>query len=120
VTTAELSSLRFAQFGITIGSTTTGAGGDNGSHTGYASIERIESKWKNARRIRLPIHACWLNQIELYFSIVQRKVLTPNDLDSLEVLTNGWSVSAPTTAESPGRSSGPSLERPGAAPGQDR
>lgn len=25
----------------------------------------------------------WLNQIEIYFSILQRKVLTPNDLDSL-------------------------------------
>jgi hypothetical protein len=25
----------------------------------------------------------WLNQVEIYFSIVQRKVLTPNDLNSL-------------------------------------
>ena len=30
-----------------------------------------------------PIHASWLNQIEIYFSIVQRKVLTPNDFASL-------------------------------------
>jgi hypothetical protein len=30
-----------------------------------------------------PIHAGWLNQIEIYFSIVQRKVLTPNDFASL-------------------------------------
>ena len=30
-----------------------------------------------------PIHASWLNQIEIYFSIVQRKVLTPNDFLSL-------------------------------------
>ncbi|MGI8727105.1 MAG: IS630 family transposase, partial [Solirubrobacterales bacterium] len=28
-------------------------------------------------------HASWLNQIEIYFSIVQRKVLTPNDFGSL-------------------------------------
>ncbi|MGA8922050.1 MAG: IS630 family transposase, partial [Candidatus Dormiibacterota bacterium] len=26
-----------------------------------------------------PVHASWLNQVEIYFSIVQRKVLTPND-----------------------------------------
>ena len=62
---------------------------DNGSsHAGNASIERIESTWKNARLIHLPIHASWLNQIELYFSIVQRKALTPNDFDSLEALTD--------------------------------
>ena len=61
---------------------------DNGSsHAGNASIERIEMKWKNARLIHLPIHASWLNQIELYFSIVQRKALTPNDFDSLDALT---------------------------------
>jgi len=61
---------------------------DNGSsHAGNTSIERMEEKWKNARLVHLPIHASWLNQIELYFSIVQRKALTPNDFDSLEALT---------------------------------
>ena len=33
--------------------------------------------------VHLPIHASWLNQIEIYFSLVQRKVLTPNDFESL-------------------------------------
>ena len=33
-----------------------------------------------------PVHASWLNQIEIYFSIVQRKVLTPNDFSSLEAV----------------------------------
>ena len=61
---------------------------DNGSsHAGQASIERLEGTWKNLRLIHLPIHASWLNQIELYFSIVQRKALTPNDFGSLEELT---------------------------------
>ena len=32
------------------------------------------------------IHASWLNQIEIYFSIVSRKVLTPNDFKSLNEL----------------------------------
>lgn len=60
---------------------------DNGSsHAGQASIDRLESAYENIRLIHLPIHASWLNQIELYFSIVQRKALTPNDFDSLEAL----------------------------------
>ena len=61
---------------------------DNGSsHAGQASIDRLESAYENLRLIHLPIHASWLNQIELYFSIVQRKALTPNDFDSLQALS---------------------------------
>lgn len=61
---------------------------DNGSsHAGKTSIRRIEETWPNARLIHLPVHASWLNQIELYFSIVQRKALTPNDFNSLDQLT---------------------------------
>ncbi len=57
---------------------------DNGSsHAGKAAIERLECRWKNLRLIHLPVHASWLNQVELYFSIVQRKALTPNDFSSL-------------------------------------
>jgi DDE superfamily endonuclease len=60
---------------------------DNGSsHAGNTSVRRMEEKWKTARLIHLPIHASWLNQIELYFSIVQRKALTPNDFSSLDAL----------------------------------
>jgi transposase len=60
---------------------------DNGSsHRGRASVERLEGAWANLRLIHLPIHASWLNQVEIYFSVVQRKVLTPNDfLDVAEV-----------------------------------
>jgi hypothetical protein len=36
--------------------------------------------------VHTPVHASWLNQIEIYFSIVQRKVLTPNDFKSLNEL----------------------------------
>ena len=36
--------------------------------------------------VHSPTHASWLNQIEIYFSILQRKVLTPNDFPSLQVL----------------------------------
>ena len=60
---------------------------DNGSsHAGQASIDRLEGAYPNLRLIHLPIHASWLNQVELYFSIVQRKALTPNDFDTLDAL----------------------------------
>ena len=46
----------------------------------------MQDQWPTARLIHLPVHASWLNQIELYFSIVQRKALTPNDLATLDAL----------------------------------
>jgi len=60
---------------------------DNGSsHRGQASVDRLESRWRNLRLVHLPIHASWLNQVEIYFSVIQRKVLSPNDfLDLAEV-----------------------------------
>ncbi len=60
---------------------------DNGSsHRGQASIRRLQTDWPNLILVHLPTHASWLNQIEIYFSIVQRKVLEPNTLDSLPAL----------------------------------
>ena len=60
---------------------------DNGSsHRGSASIQRLQQRWPNIVVVHLPIHASWLNQIEIYFSIVQRKVLTPNDFPDLRTL----------------------------------
>ena len=60
---------------------------DNGSsHCGNASVKRMTDKYPNARLIHLPVHASWLNQIEIYFSIVQRKAMTPNDFGSLAAL----------------------------------
>jgi transposase len=57
---------------------------DNGSsHRGQASIARLEGAWENLRLVHLPTHASWLNQVEIYFSVVQRKVLTPNDFGDL-------------------------------------
>ena len=57
---------------------------DNGSsHRGQASVDRPQGAWPNLTLVHLPIHASWLNQIEIYFSIVQRKVLNPNDFTDL-------------------------------------
>jgi len=55
-------------------------------HRGQKAVDRFRSKWPNAILVHTPIHASWLNQIEIYFSIVQRKVLTPNDFCSLAQL----------------------------------
>ena len=62
---------------------------DNGSsHRGQASVDRLEGAWPNLRLIHLPVHASWLNQIEIVFSIIQRKVVTPNDFSDLDQITD--------------------------------
>ncbi len=60
---------------------------DNGSaHRGKRSIDRLQGTWSNLIVVHTPIHASWLNQAEIYFSIVQRKVVTPNDFPDLDTL----------------------------------
>ena len=57
---------------------------DNGSsHRGDRCVRRLTAKYPRLVPVHGPVHASWLNQIEIYFSIVQRKVLTPNDFPSL-------------------------------------
>jgi hypothetical protein len=57
---------------------------DNASvHRGPASVDRFRSQWPNTVLLHTPNHASWLNQVEVYFSVVQRKVLTPNDFLAL-------------------------------------
>ena len=43
------------------------------------AIRRLKGRFRNLRLIHLPPHASWLNQVEIYVAIVQRKVLTRND-----------------------------------------
>ena len=58
---------------------------DNGSsHRGQAAVRRLATAYPHLVVVHTPVHASWLNQVEIYFSIVQRKVLTPNDFASLE------------------------------------
>lgn len=60
---------------------------DNGSsHRGPRSVERLKQKYSNLVLVHGPIHASWLNQVEIYFSILQRKVLTPNDFPNLQAV----------------------------------
>jgi len=60
---------------------------DNGaSHRNWAAAARLQDAYPNAQMVHLPVHASWLNQIEVYFSVLQRKLLTPDDFEDLESL----------------------------------
>jgi hypothetical protein len=60
---------------------------DNGSsHRGPRTEARLRERWPQIRVVHTPVHASWLNQVEIYFSIVQRKVLEPNQWRSLAEL----------------------------------
>ncbi|MGI8307543.1 IS630 family transposase [Saccharopolyspora hattusasensis] len=57
---------------------------DNGSsHRGQKAIDRLTKAFPNAVMVHTPVHASWTNQIEIFFSIVQRKVVSPNDFTDL-------------------------------------
>lgn len=59
---------------------------DNGTiHRGSAAAARLRARWPNLILVHLPVHASWLNQVEIYFSILQRKALTPADFATLDV-----------------------------------
>jgi hypothetical protein len=53
---------------------------------GNAALPGFKAGTPNLIVVHAPVHASWLNQIEIYFSILQRKLLTPNDFKSLKDL----------------------------------
>jgi transposase len=58
---------------------------DNGSsHRGKAAIDRLAARFGNAVMVHTPVHASWVNQVEVFFSVVQRKVVSPNDFTNLD------------------------------------
>ncbi|MFJ5720487.1 hypothetical protein [Streptomyces sp. NPDC093149] len=62
---------------------------DNGSaHRGQKAADRLTATFPNAVMVHTPVHASWLNQVGIYFSVVQRKVVTPNDLTDLAQAEN--------------------------------
>jgi hypothetical protein len=62
---------------------------DNGTiHRGEKAIARLQGTWENLVLVHLPRHASWLNQIEIYFSILARKALTPAHFADLDELTD--------------------------------
>jgi hypothetical protein len=57
---------------------------DNGSsHGGPAPVRRLCTAYREAVLVHTPVHASWLNQVGIDFSIIQRKVLNPNNFPSL-------------------------------------
>jgi hypothetical protein len=58
------------------------------SHRPTTFPQRLKDEFPKAQAVILPVHARWLNQIEIYFSILERKVLTPNDVAGLEDLAD--------------------------------
>ena len=57
---------------------------DNGSsHRGKMATDRLRERWPKLILVHVPVNASWLNQVEIYFSVIQRKVLTPNDFADL-------------------------------------
>lgn len=57
---------------------------DNGSsHRGTGAAQALQARHPTVITVHTPVHASWLNQVEIYFSILQRKVLTPNDCATL-------------------------------------
>jgi transposase len=62
---------------------------DNGSsHNGQASVDRMQNAWPTAELVHLPIHASWLNQVEIYFSVLQRKAIATGDFAHLDQLAD--------------------------------
>lgn len=62
---------------------------DNGTiHRGPKAAARLQARWPNLILVHLPVHASWLNQIEIYFSILQRKALTPANLATQAAATD--------------------------------
>ena len=63
---------------------------------------RLQDRYPPLVLVDAPVHASWLNQVEIYISIVQRKVLSPNDFPNLDALAERlldfqyyWETAAP-------------------------
>ncbi|WP_327707520.1 hypothetical protein OG530_01410 [Streptomyces decoyicus] len=56
--------------------------------------------------VHTPVHASWTNQVEIFFSIVQRKVVSPNDFTDLSEAGTGSEHSKTTTTARHSHSSG--------------
>lgn len=84
---------------------------DNGSsHRGEACVRRRTHAHPRLVPIHGPVHASWLNQIEIYFSIVQRKVLTPTTSLAWMRSLSGCPTSSAISRASPIHSNGSSPE----------
>ena len=82
---------------------------DNGTiHRGQPAIDRLQGAWPNLVLVHLPRHASWLNQIEIYFSVLARKALTPATSPTSTSSPSASSASKPSSPRPLGPSTGPS------------
>ncbi len=56
------------------------------AHRGDKAVNRLQDCYSRLELVHAPVHASWLNQVEIYFSILERKLLTPNDFPDLDIL----------------------------------
>ena len=61
--------------------------GNGSDHRGQPAADRLRNAYPNAIMIHTPVHASWLNQVEIVFSVIQKKVLTPGDFPGLGTLS---------------------------------
>jgi len=81
------------------------------AHCGFKAAQRLRDRYPRLTLVHAPVHASWLNQVEIYFSIVQRKVLSPNDFPSLEALAERLSIFSTIGNQQRGLSNGNSLAK---------
>jgi hypothetical protein len=75
---------------------------DKGSSPrGEAAKHRLRQVDSRSMVVHPPVHASWLNQVEIYFSVIQRKVLTPNDFPDLEAIRLRWALYEELSNQSP-------------------
>jgi hypothetical protein len=79
------------------------------AHRETRAVQRLQDRYPRLVLVHAPVHASWLNQVEIYFSIVQRKVLSPNDFPNLEALAERLLDFNITGSRQRGRSNGNSL-----------
>lgn len=80
---------------------------DNGSsHRGKKAADRLSAAFPNAVLVHTPVHASWSNQVEIFFSVVQRKVVSPNDFIDLAQVGDRSEHSKTATTPRHSRSSG--------------
>ena len=75
---------------------------------GWTAAARLTDAFPNAVMVHTPVHASWLNQVEIYLSVIERKLLTPDNFASLEELAEQITAFEPGRTTPPDHSTGDS------------
>jgi hypothetical protein len=59
---------------------------NSSSHRDQGAVESLRARDRRLILMHTPVHASWLNRVDIYFSILQRKILRPSDFADLEAL----------------------------------